>query len=139
MQSVIRLYDELSKSRSGKHAFRQLALIVRSDGSVERIEKPAIRRSIKPLYARGSAYEIYVEIPEGSYAVQLKMVKNLRNKVKGVIEVYDRDGRLLLRAVYRDEKVRRSRGDSSLEWVVRRVLDYLNIPYRRVNMGTGSG
>jgi len=136
---VIKLYDELSRSRTGKHAYRQLPLMVKPDGTVERIAKVNAKRNVKSLYSRGYAYEIYVDVPKDAYAVQLKMIKNLRNNVKGVIEVYDSEGRLRLRAVYRDGKVRRSRGDPALERVVRRVLEYLNIPYRRINMGTGIG
>jgi hypothetical protein len=67
--------------------------------------------------------------------VYVYLVKNLRNHVKGYIEVYSNDGRLLYRAVYRKLKLRRGTGDPSYAWAVRRVADYLKLYVKNTNLG----
>jgi hypothetical protein len=129
---IVRL--EKSKSRSGKHAARSIVLLVSEQGEVKEA-KPTQLRSIRPLYAVGEAYEAAYRVPPGHFLVYVYLVKNLRNHVKGYIEVYSNDGRLLYRAVYRKLKLRRGTGDPSYAWAVRRVADYLKLYVKNTNLG----
>ena len=130
---VVQLRVEKSKSRTGKHAVRDLALIVSSDGSV-REARPRARYPVKPVYSRGEAYLLHVNVGPGEYAVQVHLVRNLRGHVKGYIEVYGEDGSLLYRAVYRKLKLRYSKGDDRYAWVVEAVAKHLNLPVKRANL-----
>jgi len=132
MTTVI-LREEKSKSRSGKHAVRYIALIVDSKGSI-RVPKPSRREPTKPTYSKGSAETLYVNLSEGEYAVQVRLVKNLKGHVKGWIEVYDSNGRLVYRAVYRKLKLRYSKGDVAYAWIVERVIEHLRLPIKRSNL-----
>ena len=127
------LREEKSKSRRGKHAVRYIALIVDSKGNI-RIPKPSRREPAKPTYSRGFAETLYVNLSEGEYAVQVRLVKNLKGHVKGWIEVYDSDGRMVYRAVYRKLKLRYSKGDATYAWIVERVAEHLKLPIKRSNL-----
>ena len=129
----VKFIVERSKSRRGGHAERKIALIVSPSGVVEE-PKPRRRRSVAPVYSRGSAEEWEVDVPEGYYAVQVRLVRNTRGHVKGYIEVYDSEGRLVYRAVYRRLKLRYSKGDPTHAWVVEKVAQYLKLPVKRVNL-----
>jgi len=129
---VVRLIEELSKSKSKKHAIRRIGFIVKETCE---IEKPKGRsKPIRPLYAIGEAHEIYVNIPPDAYAIQLTMIKCLRNRVKGYIEVFSNDGRLLLRAKYQKFKIRKSVGDPKYSWIIEKVVKHLKIPVRKINI-----
>ena len=128
---------EKSKSRSGKHAVRDIALVVRSDGTVVEA-KPRAQYPVKPVYSKGEAYLVHVDIGENEYAVQVHLVRNLRGHVKGYIEVYNSDGTLLYRAVYRKLKLRYSKGDDRYSWIVEAVASYLKLPVKRVNLKSPS-
>ncbi len=125
---------EQSKSRTGKHAVRSLALLVSEKGDIVE-PRPRMTTPARPLYARGKAFEAYFHVPEGWFLAYVWLVKNLRGHVKGFIEVYDPSGRLVYRAVYRKLKLRMSRGDPSYAWIVRRVADYLRLPVKNTNLG----
>ncbi len=129
---VVKLVEELSKSRSGKHAIRRMGFIVTEDCQILRPKGKS--NPIPTLYAKGEAKEVYVEVPKNAYAVQLTMIKCLRSRVKGYIEVYSHDGRLLLRVKYIKFKIRKSVGDSKYYWIIDKILKHLNIPVRRVNV-----
>jgi len=131
--TTIILREEKSKSRRGKHAVRCIALIVDSKGTVK-IPKPNRREPAKPTYSRGSAETLYVNLSEGEYGVQVCLVKNLKGRVKGWIEVYDSDGRLVYRAVYRKLKLRYSKGDATYAWIAKRVTEHLKLPIKRLNL-----
>ena len=128
---------EKSKSRTGKHAVRDIALVVKSDGTVVEA-KPKTQYPVKPVYSRGEAYLVHVEVGENEYAVQVHLVRNLRGHVKGYIEVYNKDGTLLYRAVYRKLKLRYSKGDDQYAWVAETVANYLKLPVKRVNLKSPS-
>lgn len=132
MSSEVRLRIEKSRSRTGKHAFRALVLEVCGGGIRE--AKPRRRVRVKPVYSRGEAFEGIFEAK--CILVHLSLVKNLRNKVKGIIRVFH-EGREVLRVKYVDEKIRRVCGDRAYHRVVEDVIRYLRIPYRRINMSTG--
>jgi hypothetical protein len=91
-------------------------------------------QEVKPLYSRGKAYTVYVDVPEGWFLVQVHLVRNLRGHVSGYIEVYSSQGEPLLRAVYRRLKLRYSRGDPAYAWVVERVAAHLGLPVKHVNL-----
>ncbi len=135
---MIRVKLEKSRSRSGKHAVRALALLVSEKGDVME-PRPRMTNRAKPLYRKGEAYEAFYNVPDGWYLVYVWLVRNLRGHIKGYIEVYDGEGRLLYRAVYRRLKLRRSMGDPRYAWVVRRVAEYLKLPIKRVNLGDTRG
>ncbi len=124
---------EKSKSRRGKHAVRDLALIVYEDC---RIVEPKIKHRIKvkPIYARGEAWLVKVHIPEGAYLVHMHFIRNLRGHVKGVIRVMNSEGVEVLKVVYRKLKIRKSSGDSSYAWVVEKVVNHLKLPVKRFNV-----
>ena len=130
----LKLIEELSKSRSGRHAVRRLILIVSRHKDV-RSAKCSKTRLVKSVYSRGWAQECVVELGEDEYAVQVYLVKNLYGHVKGVIEVYRSDGTMVFRAVYRRLKLRRSMGDPKYAWIVKLVADYLKLPVKRYNLG----
>jgi len=100
--------------------------------------KPTIkkRRKVNPTYVVGEAYELELGAVKG-LVIHLRFVKNLRNEVKGYVEVIDRDGRVLLRVKYVDGLIRRSCGDSQYFDYVEKMLNYLRIPYGRLNLRTG--
>ncbi len=130
----VRLIEELSKSRTGKHAVRRLVLIVSKHKGVRKAECSDVKITDK-VYSRGWARECHVELGEDEYAVQIFLVKNLYGHVKGVIEVYRNDGTMVFRAVYRRLKLRRSMGDPRYAWIVKTVADYLKLPVKRYNLG----
>ena len=133
---MLKIRIENSQSRSKKHAYRALALIVSNDGVVY---EPRIVRSeqAKPMYAKGVAQYIYVEFKESELLVYLRFVKNLRNEVKGYIEVLSSSGEKLLQVKYVDGKVRCVRGKRGYWKAIENVLTHLRIPYARVNLKTG--
>ncbi|ABM81042.1 hypothetical protein [Hyperthermus butylicus] len=130
---MINVKIEMSKSRTGRHAARSLALLVSEEGDIVEA-KPRRIAETKPLYSRGRAYIASIDVPEGWYLVYVYLVKNLRGHVKGYIEVYSRDAELLYRAVYRKLKLRFSKGDPHYAWIVRRVAEYLKLPVKNYNL-----
>ncbi len=124
---------EKSKSRSGKHAIRDIVLLVSNKGEIKE-PRPRLQQATKPVYSRGEAYHVYIDVPEGWYLVQVHLVRNLRGHVKGYIEVYSDTGERLFRAVYRKLKLRYSDGDPQYAWIVQRVADYLKLPMKNINL-----
>lgn len=125
---------EKSRSKSGKHALRSLALLVSPEGLVEEAKPTRIIRE-EPIYVNGDAYRAYIRVPKGWFLAYIHMVRNLRGKVKGFIEVYSDDGILLYRANYSKLKLRRSSGDPKYAWIVRRIADYLKLVVKNTNLG----
>lgn len=102
---MIKLYVERSKSSSGKHMFRSFYVII--DSSCRKLEVTSKDlRSVKPVYVDGEAFEHHVEVPKGYFAVQLRFVRGLRGRVKGEVLVFNSDGTMVCRAVYRKLKIR---------------------------------
>lgn len=127
------LCEERSESRRGIHKMRRIALIIRG-------EKTAMadgqRTSASPHYVVGEASEISLEPREGELYAQIDLVMNPRKRVKGYIEIYDGEGRLLIRAKYDKLKLRLSKGSSRYGRTVELLLRSLNIGYRRANWRT---
>ena len=133
----VRLLFESTKSRSGLHAARRLAVRV-SGGRVEVVD-PA-PRGARGTYSRGRAGYATVD-PGGGYLVYVELVRDPRGRVRGRFTVYDSQGEERLVAVLRKRKIRRSRGDPSLAWVVEAAVAALGLSgyVKRFNWSTGSG
>ena len=126
------LYIEKSRSRRGLHMKRRIALIY--DTKRDDIkEAEGVRRSIKPTYIIGEAYEVRAKIDPELYAVQIDLVMNPRKKVKGYIYLYNYRGDLLIKAKYSKLKLRLSAGDPKYGSVLEKIVNYLKIPYKNVN------
>ena len=133
----MRIRIENSRSRSGKHAYRALALVVSKEGSEIR-EPTALRvEEAKPFYAEGSSHYVYTDLKSNEWLTYVVLVKNLRNEVKGYIEVYASDGQKVFRVKYVNGKIRCVFGSRRYWSIVEKVLMYLRVPYRRVNLNTG--
>ena len=127
------LVVEKSKSRRGIHAIVRKVFIVSRDGRVVEVTGPRVGPAEK-TYSRGEAYRVRVKPGKDELVVYVVLVRGLRGRVKGYFEVYDGEGRLLYRAVYRKLKVRYSKGDPEYAWAVRLVAEKLRIPVKRYNL-----
>ncbi len=130
---MVRLREERSTSRSGKHAIRELVVEVCND--VVREPKVRKRKSVRPIYSRGYAYE--VEAESKCPLVHVRVIKCLRGRYKGSVTVIV-DGKPMLKVKYLNGLVRRSCGDPEYYRYVEKVLASLRVPYRRVNLSTGA-
>ncbi len=138
LKMVLKVRREKSSSCTGKHAIYENAFIV-TKNQVKEVE-PYRKEKINPMYKKGEAYELYIKLqgqPE-VYIAHVWFVRNLRKQVRGWIKVYDNEGTMRLKAVYRKLKIRRSKGDKNLEWVIKKIMDHLKLPVKRYNFNTGS-
>ncbi len=135
--AVIKVRLELSHSRSKKHAYRELVLLVQDD-EIKEIKESDLDNivKVKPVYSKGNAIEGAMRIPESSYIVILRFVRNPKNRVKGLISIYDDNANLRLEVKYLQGKIRKCRGDPLYGDIVLKVLDFLKIPYRSINLYT---
>ena len=135
----LKLVLESTRSRRGGHIARKAALVIRSDGSIAAVS-PSGGQPVKGTYAKGFAREVEVELAEGDTLVWVHLVRNNRGHVKGEFIVYDHRGTLLLRAVYRKMKLRRSWGDPSYSWAIERAIEAFKMDrfVKRINMSTGA-
>ncbi len=127
---------EKSKSRSGKHAFASMVLIInKNDNTIRDVIKAPNAHSTH-VYSKGQGGLVNVDYGEDDVVVYLSFVqvphKNPKRRLKGVCVVFDK-GNPVYRAVYRELKVRGSMGDPSYFKYVKKALDYLNIPIKRAN------
>ncbi|MFN4045952.1 MAG: hypothetical protein ACK4H7_01250 [Acidilobaceae archaeon] len=121
----VRLTIEASKSRSGLHAERKLAFIVRGGARLEEVRGEGVK--VKPVYSRGDARSIEVSLSPGDYAVYVRLVRGFRGRVKGYIVVLDSSGSMVYRAVLRKRKVRPSMGDRRYHSMVEKVVEALKL------------
>ncbi len=128
---------ELSRSRTGKHAFRALPILFDLEKRTF-IEIKPCGKKVKPMYSKGEAYLCNIDVPSSCLLIYLTFVKNLRNRVRGYIDIISPDGRTVLRVKYVDYKIRRVCGDPTYGWIIEELCSFLKIPYRRINMKTGS-
>jgi hypothetical protein len=129
--NIFILCEERSESRRGLHKRRRIALIIRAGGIY-----PATgsKSPVKPLYAVGEAYEVFIEGSRGDELyVQIDLTMNPKKRVKGHISIYDSNGNMLIRAKYEKLKLRLSKGSSKYGKLVEQVVKHLNIPYKNVN------
>lgn len=136
---VARLYDEDSRSRSGRHLSKKRAYILLRDNGLKPVSKLADRivkmEEAKPIYSRGKAVCYYVRLGHGDYAIQVWLVRNLWGRVKGFIEAYNYRGELVYRAKYYDGELRRSTGNPVYAWIIRLVAQLLKIPVKKTRLG----
>lgn len=132
---VLILCEEKSESRRGLHKARRIPVVIKGEKvmTAEGIRSPA-----SPLYAVGEASEVSLEPREDELYAQVDLVMNPRRRVKGYIEIYDGEGRLLIRAKYSKLKLRLGRGNPKYGKLVELVARSLNIPYKNVNWHTYS-
>ncbi len=112
---------------------RRIAMIIRGEKT---LMADGQRSPASPHYAVGEANEISIEPREGELYAQIDLVMNPRKRVKGYIEIYDSEGRLLIRAKYDKRKLRLSKGSPKYGKAVELLLRSLNIGYRRANWRT---
>ncbi len=124
---------ERSRSRRGKHAIVRKVFIVTRRGEVREVTGPRIGAA-RATYSKGEAYLVRVEPDENSLVVYVVLVRGLGGRVKGYFEVYNAEGRLLYRAVYRRLKIRYSKGDPNYAWAVKLVAEHLKLPVKRYNL-----
>jgi len=70
--------------------------------------------SVKPTYSVGSAEVHRVLVPEDSFVIQASFTLNIKKRVSGEVLIFDSNGKLLCRAVYRKLKVRVTQGGDPL-------------------------
>ncbi|MEB3789768.1 MAG: hypothetical protein GSR72_07760 [Desulfurococcales archaeon] len=139
----MRLIIEASKSRTGKHASRKLAVVYYKNRK-EVITKPTGPRTkqehTRTVYARGQSFITELEDPDIEYIVYVELIRNLRGHVKGYLYVYDREGRLLYEAVLRKRKIRRVSGNKQYSWLVEDAIKSIGLEgyVRRYNHDTGA-
>ncbi|MEM0021116.1 MAG: hypothetical protein QW039_05845 [Fervidicoccaceae archaeon] len=132
----IEIRRERSKSKSGKHAYYENAFYV-SRSEVREID-PLKKRNAPPLYKEGESTIIQPKPPRsGEVIVKVRLVRNPRGRVKGIVDVIDENGRILLRMKYNKLKFRRSIGSAEFAWAVKNVASHLKLPIRRFNLKTG--
>jgi len=121
-----RFLVELSRSKTGKHAIRRALFVIDENGDVKLVKKDGV--PVKPTYVKGSASLVEINgLKKGEFLVYVVIVRNLRNHLKGFVEVYDWEGRMVYRAVYRRLKMRRSWGNPYYSWIVRIVAEALRL------------
>ncbi len=116
---------EASKSRSGLHAERKLAFIVRGGVKLEEVKGEGVK--VKPVYSRGDARSIEVSLSPGDYAAHVRLVRGPRGRVKGYITILDSSGNIVYKSVLRKRKVRPSTGDKNYHFIVEKVVEALGL------------
>jgi len=116
-----------SKSKSGKHAIRSFLFQVDSNLIVDISSSPG--DEVPPTYKVGESR--LVEIPKG-HVVYLYLVKNVKGMVKGRALVI-KDNKVILAMNYRKLKLKRVEGDPNALEPLKRVMEYLKIPVKKIN------
>ncbi len=113
MKKPLPLRMERSRSRSNLHKRTSLYVVMNKD--CEKVNYSVVEKvGERPTYAVGNAELHRVVIPEDSFAVQASFTLNPQGRVSGEILIFDSDGNLLSKAVYRKLKVRVLQGGNSL-------------------------
>ncbi len=139
----MRLIIEASKSRTGKHASRKLAVVYyknRKEVVTKLTSTTTKQEHIRTVYARGQSVIIELDNPDIEYIVYVELIRNIRGHVKGHLQVYDRNGRLLYEAVLRKRKIRRVSGGKQYSWLVEDAIKSIGLEgyVRRYNHNTGA-
>ncbi|MCE4602201.1 MAG: hypothetical protein F7C08_00050 [Desulfurococcales archaeon] len=116
---------EATKSRSGVHAERRLVIVFRGNGRVERILTGEDR--VRGTYSRGSSWTAHIDLEPGDVAVYVRLVRGLRGRIGGYIEVYDHEGNMVFRAVIRRRKTRASKGDPRYSSYVEKAIEMIGL------------
>ncbi len=121
---MVKVISENSKSKSGKH-HRIISYVVVDSGCrpIKYVIKS--RNEDKPTYVVGKKFIDEIEVPDEALIVQLDFRRGIRGRVNGDILIYDAEGKLIGRAVYRKMKVR------LIEYVSSKLLDIIKCVLRR--------
>ncbi len=134
---------EATKSKTGKHAARQLLVLYFENGEKTILQDYKESSPTRGTYSRGFARKIDFEriskIPGLAYIIHIYLIRNLRSHVKGRIKVFDKNRTLLYEAVLRNRKIRRVRGDKSYSWIIEDAIRTIGLEdyVRRYNHNTG--
>lgn len=121
---VVKVISENSKSKSGKH-HRIISYVV-VDSECRPIKYMVkSRREDKPTYVVGKKFIDEIEVPDEALVIQLDFRRGIRGRVNGDMLIYDAEGKLIGRAVYRKMKVR------LVEYVSSKLLDVIRCVLRR--------
>ncbi len=124
---MVQLVIDNSKSKSSKHAIRTLLYRIDKDA----YEEKKFNSKVKPTYSIGEAY--LADIPSKGMYIYIMLTKNIYNKVKGKIIVIN-DGNIVLVLNYRKLKIKKVNGDPKFYEHVKKILDQVKIPVKRVNL-----
>ncbi len=124
---VVKVINENSKSRSGKH-HRIISYVV-VDTECRPLKYVVKSRSEeRPTYVVGRRYVEEIEVPDDALVIQLDFRRGIRGRVNGDVVIYDSKGELIGRAVYRKMKVR------LVDYVSTKLLDIIKCVLRRAKV-----
>jgi len=128
---AVRVIDEKSRSKSGLHHRRILFMVLTQE--CRNVDYEVIEvKSLKPTYAKGYAKELKIKVPNYAFVIQLDFRKNIKGHVLGDVYIYDYEGNLLGKAVYRKLKVRLVRYVSKeLIELIKCIFRLLKLPVKR--------
>ena len=119
--------EERSRSRTGKHKRRCLYFVV--DSSCNEIAPQIVsKEEAKGLYAEGESTVLIVRIPVNSFLITLDFRINQRGHIRGNFSVFDSEGNIIGKGVYRKLKVRVT------EAVNEEVLDIIKCVFRKLKL-----
>ncbi|QIW24140.1 hypothetical protein EWF20_08295 [Sulfolobus sp. S-194] len=124
------IYLENSKSKSGKHAIRTLIYVIEGDNFYE-FKSFKIKKQIQGIYRVGEAQ--LVDLPNDKTFVYIYLIKNIKNRVKGKVIVYN-NGQIGLVMNYRKLKLKLIKGDRRYAEIIKKIFDKLNIPIKNMNL-----
>lgn len=135
-QSSIVFRVEQSRSRSKKHIlFSTLYIYKKGAGLIPFKKFPHTREVIRPIYSRGEAEIVSVDVDPGDFLIYVWLVKNFKGKVKGYIAIHNHRGELLYKVKYNDGYVTRSKGSPVFAWLIRFFLQATKIPFKELRLG----
>ncbi len=131
MRKSLELKVERSRSKSNLHKRTTLYLVLNKD--CERVSYEIVDKiSVKPTYSVGSAEVHRVLVPEDSFVIQASFTLNIKKRVSGELLIFDSNGKLLCRAVYRKLKVRVTQGgDPLMMKLLKCLFDSLKLIVKR--------
>ncbi len=124
---MVIVIEEKSISRRKLHRRRRLFLVTDLKCRELNYRVKSVTE-IKPTYARGYAKEVNIDVDEGSLILQLDFRVNPKGIIKGDILIYDHQGNMLGRAVYRKLKVR------LIEFVNPALIDVIKCIFRKLKL-----
>jgi len=124
---AVKVREENTRSRSGKHKRRCLFYVI--DKSCSEVAPEILgKEPVKGLYVEGEARIVRVRVPPEAFIVSLDFRVNNRGMIRGDIVIYDSQGSVVARAVYRKLKVR------VVETVSPEVLTLLKCVFRKLKL-----
>ncbi|BFI74198.1 hypothetical protein [Sulfurisphaera ohwakuensis] len=124
------VYLENSKSKSGKHAIRTLIYVIEGENFYE-FKSFKTKKKLQGIYKVGEAQ--LIDLPSDKTFVYIYLIKNIKNRVKGKVIVYD-NGQISLVMNYRKLKLKLVKGDKKYAEIIKKIFDKLNIPIKNMNL-----